>query len=397
MKKKKIAVLLTVCTFLAAVPGPAFGALSDYDAETAARLQDNKMEYDELENLIREYNPQMKYSFKQLELSEDETATTVREMRDYLDENGIKDALKGLKESKKQMEAMPDSDMKAELLATVDQGILGYQTMLDMPSTTSKSTDKSLEKVKKQLNTGIRQMAVGAKTMMIMYDNLTAQLRTLEKVEELQKQSVEAAKLQVQLDMVTDVSVYQAESSLLSTQNMLENLRSSADTLRSQLCLMTGWPADGTPEIGPVPAPDINRVAAIDFQADLGKAIGNNQSLITMRRSSGSKSTSGRNLRNMTIEEAEQKLSIEMQRLYAAVQQKKLAYDAAGIAFEKARLAQDAAARQYGMKMISHLQYLGAEVSYYQAEGAKKTADTELLQALLNYDAAVDGFVTIPE
>ena len=46
---------------------------------------------------------------------------------------------------------------------------------------------------------------------------------------------------------------------------------------------------------------------------------------------------------------------------------------------------------------MSKLQYLGAEVQYYQAEGARKSADTALLQAMLDYDWAVQGFVSVPQ
>ena len=50
-----------------------------------------------------------------------------------------------------------------------------------------------------------------------------------------------------------------------------------------------------------------------------------------------------------------------------------------------------------GQQSASKLQYLGAEVQYYQAEGARKSADTALLQAMLDYDWAVQGFVSVPQ
>ena len=47
--------------------------------------------------------------------------------------------------------------------------------------------------------------------------------------------------------------------------------------------------------------------------------------------------------------------------------------------------------------MLSRLQYLVAEAQFYQAEGASKSADTALLQAMLDYDWAVQGYVSIPQ
>ena len=72
-------------------------------------------------------------------------------------------------------------------------------------------------------------------------------------------------------------------------------------------------------------------------------------------------------------------------------------YDAANTAYQKALLAKGAAERQYDLKMLSRLQYLGAEAQFSQAEGARKSADTALLQAMLDYDWAVQGYVSIPQ
>ena len=57
MKKWKMIMCMALAgTLLAGGSFSSWAKLSDYDAETAARLQDDKLEYDELENLIREYN-----------------------------------------------------------------------------------------------------------------------------------------------------------------------------------------------------------------------------------------------------------------------------------------------------------------------------------------------------
>lgn len=378
-------------------PAAAWAKLSDYDAETAARLKDNKLEYDELENLIREYNPEISYAYKQLELTEDDTASTVRAIRDGIEAADYKSQVKALKEQKKQLEAMPDSEVKTEALMELNAAISGLEAMLDSPSSTVKMTDKQLEKAKKQLDTGVNSALKGTQTLMINYDNLRAQVRTLEKVEELQIQALEAAKLQAGMGMTTDAGVLKAQSDLLGTQSQLDSMRNLANSLRTQLCLLTGWPADGEPEIGLVPAADPSGIAGIDLAADTRRAIGNNQTLISQRHSASGKSTSVINNRLKNIDVSEQQLTVEMQRLYQVMQQKKVLNDASETSYQKALLAKGAAERQYQLKMISELQYLGAEVQYYQAEGAKKTADTALLQAMLDYDWAVRGFVSVPQ
>ena len=278
MKRWKMIMCMALAgTLLAGGSFSSWAKLSDYDAETAARLQDDKLEYDELENLIREYNPEISYAYNQLDFSDDDTASTVRNLKDSIEKNDYKDTVKALKEQKKQLEAMPDFEGKDAALQELKTTIKGLESMLDAPSTTTKATDKQLEKARKQIDTGARSALKGTQTLMITYDNLRAQVQTLEKVEELQKEALEAAKLQAGLGMATDTGVLQAQSDLLSSQSQLDNLRNLSNNLRSQLCLLTGWKVDATPEIGTVPAADPSKIDTIDLTADILKAIGNNQ------------------------------------------------------------------------------------------------------------------------
>ena len=388
MRKWKIMLCMALAGALTFTgPSAAWAKLSDYDAETAARLQDNNLEYDELENLIREYNPEISYAYSQLEFNEEDTASTVRAVRNDIEDNDYKDLVKTLKQQKKQLEAMPDSEEKAK----------GLEGLISAPASTTKATDKQLEKARKQLDTGVKSALKGTQTLMISYDNLRAQVQTLEKVVELQKEALEAAKLQAGLGIATDTGVLQAQSDLLSSQSQLDNLRNLAGNLRTQLCLLTGWKADSVPEIGSVPAADPSKIASIDLTADIQKAIGNNQTLISQRHASSTKSTAAIDNRLKNIDVSEQQLTVEMQRLYQVMQQKKILNDAAETAYQKALLAKGAAEHQYQLNMLSKLQYLGAEVQYYQAEGARKSADTALLQAMLDYDWAVQGFVSVPQ
>mgnify|MGYP000913389371 FL=1 len=240
MKKWKMIMCMALAgTLLAGGSFSSWAKLSDYDAETAARLQDDKLEYDELENLIREYNPEISYAYNQLDFSDDDTASTVRNLKDSIEKNDYKDTVKALKEQKKQLEAMPDFEGKDAALQELKTTIKGLESMLDAPSATTKATDKQLEKARKQIDTGARSALKGTQTLMITYDNLRAQVQTLEKVEELQKEALEAAKLQAGLGMATDTGVLQAQSDLLSSQSQLDNLRNLSNNLRSQLCLLT--------------------------------------------------------------------------------------------------------------------------------------------------------------
>lgn len=127
MKKWKMIMCMALAgTLLAGGSFSSWAKLSDYDAETAARLQDDKLEYDELENLIREYNPEISYAYKQLDFSDDDTASTVRNLKDSIEKEDYKDTVKALKEQKKQLEAMPDFEGKDAALQELKTAIKGW-------------------------------------------------------------------------------------------------------------------------------------------------------------------------------------------------------------------------------------------------------------------------------
>lgn len=391
-----IGVVLTAALLVGANT-KAWAKLSDYDAQTAARLEDNALEYGELENLIKEYNPQIKYAYDQMEFSGDDSAATIRELRDVIDRDDYKGQLKAAKEKKKQLEQMPDFEGKEEAVKGADAGIKLIGQMLNIPSSQTKTTDKQLTKAKKNLAQSVDQVLKGTQTLMISYDALRSQIKSLEMVEELQDKSLTAAQVKAGIGLDTDVGVLQARSSLLSTQSQLAHLKIIENGLHGQLCLLTGWKVDAAPEIGSVPAADPSLIASIDLAADIQKAIGNNKTLIAQRHSPSNKSTAGIDSRNKTIEESEERLTIELKRLYQVVLQKEALYDADTTAYQKALLSKGAAETQLKLGSMNQIQYLGIQAQYYQAESSKKAADTALLQAMLDYDWAVKGYVEIPQ
>ena len=95
------------------------------------------------------------------------------------------------------------------------------------------------------------------------------------------------------------------------------------------------------------------------------------------------------------IDEGDQKLTIEKQRLYQDVMDKKVAYDAALTGFTAAEMSRGAAERQYQNGLISELQYVGSQISYHQKKAAKEAAELSLWQAMETYDWGVIGLATV--
>ena len=86
-----------------------------------------------------------------------------------------------------------------------------------------------------------------------------------------------------------------------------------------------------------------------------------------------------------------------MQRLYQDVQDKKAAYEAAKTGLEAAELNRAASERQYQLGLMSQVQYVGTQISFYQKKGEKESANLSLLQAMENYDWGVLGFAAVSD
>ncbi len=393
-KKSGFAVWAAVVSLAAAFPALAAptgpGAPPEpekYDARTLERLEDNRIEYDELPDLVHEYNPNMSVAWDTYMSMKDDYAGMVTELESQY----------------WHVKATTDAAVSAGKLLG-DQSIAAPALMLDK---TYRSTIQSMRDVVNKWDTNRqatgslknieRQIVAGAQSAMIGYDTIRQNIATLETMVKLYEQQAAMANRQAALGMATENNLASANSSLLAAQAQLASLREQQESVRRTLCLLLGYDPDANPEICPVPEFDMARLAGMNLEEDTKKAIGNNQTLIAQRTSPKGTTNDRIAARSRMIQEGDQKLTIEMQRLYQDVQDKKAAYDAACTGFEAARLNHDASERQYRLGLLSDVQYIGTQISFYQKKAERDSANLNLLQAMETYDWAILGFAEVSD
>ncbi|MEY8356827.1 TolC family protein [Lachnospiraceae bacterium 54-53] len=89
--------------------------------------------------------------------------------------------------------------------------------------------------------------------------------------------------------------------------------------------------------------------------------------------------------------EGAQNVAVAMESCYQEVMQAKSAYEAAGTAYEKAKLEKDRADRSYRLGMLGKISYLQAEMAFLQAKSEWQSAYNTLYQAYDTYQWAVEG------
>lgn len=385
-RKRGGAAVLAAMLFLAAVPETAFAAnapvtgnMEDtYDAETWAKLQDNVLEYDEIPDLVHVYNSTISEIWKNL-----------RETKEKLDRNAQE-----LESQSMKMKNLKDS---AKSQGDVG-GIMNYtiqETILKKTSSALKSSDLYTQQTVASIQKGEKQITKVAQSLMISYDSLLKQRNTLEKLQELYAKQYEIAVNKRALGMATDQDVLTAQTNQLSAASSVASLDGGLLQLKPNLCTLTGWAADASPELAPIPETDLSLISQMNLEEDTKKAIGNNSTLISQRTSAKGTSSASIAGRLGVIEEGEQKLTIEMKRLYNDVYAQKEAFEGAKAGYEAAQKTHDKYTRMYQMGLLGESDYIGTEISYYQAKSSYESADTSLRLAIETYNWAVQGLATV--
>ncbi len=397
MRKKGYlsACMAVTLTLTAALPvygaaGPGSTSITIPDGmgeETWNRLNDQTIEFDELSNLVRYFNPDVQNIADSAGNELSNQQYVYDEMRRYI------------RDLNDDAQAMKDSGATGS-----EEGMMVYLTLKG----TAKALGGNAEKMNngiKRIDSGIRKnvdrysrtFSSAADQIMIGYNSALANRAVVQKALDLSISGYEAQSISFKQGLATEADVLEANKGVLAAQAALDQLDNTIDGLKRSLCLMTGYPADGSVQIGEIPQLDLSVIGALDLTADTAKAIGNNYDLIEKRHGGSNKTTTGIKNKDASISESEQNLTVTMQSYYQEILQSKSTYDAASTAYEKAVLVKQKADRSYQLGMLSKINYLQAQMAFSQAEGEKQTAYNTLYQAYSTYQWAVNGIVTASE
>ena len=400
-RKNQILALGLAAVLTAASAVPAFAGYAPtgpgaepepekYDAATLSKLQDNVLEYDELALRVREYNPNISEAWRKYGESKEDYQNMLTELESTYDDSmdNIDAVLKPLKQAEKLMPQLKGTVKKMSSLKSgyhcQVQGIRDKLTNWD----TSKRNTSQIRQYEKQVISG-------AQSAMIGYNTIVDNKATLETMVDLYQKQCDMYQRMAALGLANQTDVVSAQTSLIGAKSQLASLQSQQDSVYRTLCLLLGYDTDSGVEIRNLPDFDMSRLDGMNLKADTKKAIGNNYTLIGQRTSAKGETNAQIAARLNTIEEGEQKLTIEMQRLYQDVLDKKAAYEAAMTGYEAAEKSNGAAQRQYQNGLLSEMQYVGTQISYNQKKAAKESAELDLWTAMNAYDWGIEGLAAV--
>lgn len=346
--------------------------LNGYDEETWAKLMDNKLEYAEIDDLVKNFNPDIKEAWSKfnnnianLERTLDEVAVSRRNINSLLEE------------------AKNSGDMQ---LSTVYAGQIKGLDMINKDlSKAGKNLKKPITKTNASLRLATKQVSLAAKALMINYKSLEGQENSLIELVSLNENILKNAKLQKKLGIITDADVEKANTDLLTAKANLTNIKLEKEKLRVALIKMLGWTENSNPDIADIPNIDLDYIDKINLEADIKKAISNNSELINFRNSRKNISSYSNEIEEVKEIDMEDNIKIDMTSLYKNIKDDKISYDASSLAYEAANLAYKAATNSKSLGMISESAYLNAKVSYTQKKSEYEAAGLKLLNEIEEY------------
>jgi len=357
---------------------------TDMDDATWARLQDNVLEYDEIENLVVCYNPYYRQAADQIAVQLAPLETAVEDLRQEARE--LRSEARDAKEDGDMLTYMTNTYMVTAIEGILDgsNGAPGLKRALNSANSQTKTPKNQ---VRRMMTSTVQQLVIG-------YHQALASKPLVDAAAEYAEAAQQSARASQSLGLATMTDVQRAEAGVVSARNQQQSLDDTITTLRQNLCVMTGWSYNAQPEIGAVPAPDLTRIETMNPEVDITQAIGYNGTIISQRAMSG-KGEVNHSIKFRSLDETEAKIKNQLQVLYQAVLAAKATYDGAKSSLENSQLTMDSSQRMYDLGMISRMEYLQMRMGYLQQKMVYDQAQLSLTQAIANYDWALYGVITL--
>lgn len=419
---KQVLPLLTAAALASFSPMQALAENPQFahDEATWARLQDNTMEYDELSLLVEQYNPnyqneQASYNDtkndddaaeirKDAKNSADDMYDSAEDLRDQAED--LSDQADDLSDQAEAAREAGNAALAAQLQAGAASYMAGYAPLMSAAAMTQNSAlksdisadssyvDSDMRKIQHIKNQ--KGIVVSTQNLFNSYNQLRVNADLIQKNVEVMEAVANAAQTQASIGMATQADVLKAQKNLQSIKSTQTETLSSLETLRQNLCMMTGWSYDAQPEIKEVPQADLAAIDQINLEADRQKALENNYDLQYSKRALNNMQENSTDKKNQerTVKNLEQSISASMTNLYNDIQQKKIAWQLAQAELATEQQSMSAVETKRGLGMVSDLEYLQAQSSFLGKQIAERTANMALFQAVETYNWAVNGYLS---
>ncbi len=381
------------------------------DDATWIRLQDDVIDYDEINNLV-EYRSVIS---KQQTAAIDNYAVNMNDIIDSIS-TSIDDMYAEIDDLKEKRKESTDETEKANYTALInayssmisasgtdnyglpvtddDGNVIGKTTLNVQKSGAEGGLTSLVSSIKRGLHGTKVSVTTGMNSAFLGYQSLRELDRMYQKQVDMYQAAYDAAVRQMAVGSATQLDVRMAEVDLQGAKIKLGSNQESLRSIKENMAIILGWDIADSANvtIGELPAYDPTYMASRNLNQDIEEARLYNVEYGAAQATLKPDITGYSEVdikRNSTREN----LNITMSSLYTNAVQAGTQYEAAAAGFVVAERQKAAAERSLAAGMISFKDYYGAVTQYIASEAMAKVSAINASGAVLNYQAALRGFV----
>lgn len=381
MKRKKregMALLLLTALCLStegmsAMASPEFAR----SQEEWASLSDNRLEWEEIQGLVNEYN-----------------ATVLNNRKAYQKDSGqnaeeIRDAL---------LEAADDMESLAIDAEAEDGGAMtgaSYRSQAASLRQQAESNVSDSQVILWQYEQVEDTIAQTVRESFIAYYQAIAQKEADQAKIGYLEESLASAQNRKNVGMGTELEVLTAKEALQNGQAALASADAKINAEKKKLQVLCGWDYTSDAEIGALPDFDMEEIRKIDLEADTEKALSNNWQLrIDERKLQNAPDATLRDQYTKTVDNDRQQIKASVRSAYDTLEQAKRTYDTGAEQLNLSRQNLEKSSRQLSLGVISRMEYRTAENETTGLEHTQKLNEIAVFSAWTAYQGAVNGLAS---
>ena len=378
-KIKTMLVLALAGSITASIPVFAREPRFARSNEEWATLEDNNLEYGEIEDLIAEYNATVRSNEVALAKFKRDHGRTNTEVSDKYRENA-QEILDNLDDPD------PSDPTYVAMLSSVATARATAQNLLSSADSTLEDADI----IRLGYEQAEKTLAQTATTNMISYKSGQIAIEVAKGNLELANIALNTANTKLNAGTGTNIDGLNAKEKVLNAQNAVNKAISDNNTVLRRLQVMTGWSYNASPNVGDIPAPDMDRT--FDASADLSKALENNYTLkINEKKLANASSDSDKQSLKLTVEDNKKNIATALVVGAQNIASAKESYNYANsfASLQETNLA--TANQRFSLGMISKLELDTQRITTENAKRALEQSRYAINQAIANYDWAIKG------
>ena len=397
MKKKglilPISCMIASLTFTSAFAAGRYGFSENVDTapmqtsyererspEEWASLRDNTISWEEIADLVHEYNPTVSSLWINFRDSERRGSYNV----------DVEAARAAVEDAYEKAMAAANGNAVAEALSEMQ-----YQTNSSNFSADSVAQNSDRELAKLSIEQTEKNTVETVKKSFISRENTILQ-KEIDAVNlEDRKSEKETAERKKAIGQATEIDVLTAKTAADQAELQLASDDGSIKKTSELLQVSLGWKADANPVFPSIPETTRESVEQISLSEDTKKALDNNLSLqISTRKLNLSEGEANRESLSRTIENQKEKIQSDLLSRYQSLKEALDAQSQAILQEENAKKAYEKAERGLKLGSASVKVRNKAKNAYTIASLEKRQADLKLTEEVLDYQAGVNGLCT---